>query len=102
MIRPLSLIVLEIAGGSGPELPMQVVQPKPTRLKPIASRSFCRPDLSRYSATTCDPGASEVFTHGLDFSPLATALRARRPAAMRTEGLEVFVQEVMAAIATSP
>jgi hypothetical protein len=28
----LSLMVLEIAGASGPELPMQVVQPKPTRL----------------------------------------------------------------------
>ncbi len=33
--------------GRGPELPMQVVQPKPTRLKPSLSRSFCRPDSSR-------------------------------------------------------
>ena len=59
---------------------MQVVQPKPTRLKPSLSRSPCRPALSRYSATTWEPGASEVLTHGLAFRPLATALRASRPA----------------------
>lgn len=45
--QALSLIVLEIGAGSGPELPMQVVQPKPTRLKPSASRSFWRPADSR-------------------------------------------------------
>src|SRR6218665_2941666 len=101
-IRPLSLIVLEIGAGSGPELPMQVVQPKPTRLKPSLSRSSWRPDLARYSPTTCDPGASDVFTHGFVFRPLATALRARSPAAMSTEGLDVLVQDVMAAMATSP
>ena len=99
---PLSLIDFEIASGSGPELPMQVVQPKPTRLKPTLSRSSCRPELARYSATTCEPGASEVFTHGLAFSPLAAALRASRPAAISTLGLEVLVQEVIAAITTSP
>ena len=33
---------------------------------------------------------------------LATALRASRPAAISTLGLEVLVQEVMAAITTSP
>src|SRR4051812_19789071 len=101
-MRPLSLIVLEIGAGNGPELPMQVVQPKPTRLKPIASSDSCRPDLARYSATTWDPGASDVLTHGLDFRPLATALRASRPAAISTDGLDVLVQDVMAAIATSP
>ena len=52
--------------------------------------------------TTCEPGASEVFTHGFTFSPLARALRATRPAAISTEGLEVLVQLVMAAITTSP
>src|SRR5690606_30126415 len=88
--------------GSGPELPMQVVQPKPTRLKPTLSRSFCRPDLARYSATTCEPGASEVFTHGFDLRPSAAALRAKRPAPIMTLGFEVFVQEVMAAMTTSP
>src|SRR6266851_6004972 len=81
---------------------MQVVQPKPTRLKPSASRSFCRPDLSRYSATTCDPGASEVFTHGLTVRPFATALRASRPAPIITSGFDVLVHDVIAAITTSP
>ena len=32
-------------------------------------------------ATTCEPGASEVFTHGFTVRPLATAFRASRPAA---------------------
>src|SRR5436305_3817819 len=99
---PLSLIDFEISSGSGPELPMQVVQPKPIRLKPTLSRSFCRPELARYSATTWLPGASEVFTQGLALSPLAAALRANRPAPIRTLGWEVLVQEVIAAIATSP
>src|SRR5712691_5424683 len=92
----------EISSGSGPELPMQVVQPKATRLKPSASRSFCSPDFARYSATTCEPGASEVFTHGLTVRPLATALRASRPAPTITAGFDVLVQEVIAAMTTSP
>src|SRR5690348_6653294 len=99
---PLSLIDFEISSGSGPELPMQVVQPKPTRLKPTLSRSFCRPDLSKYSATTCEPGASEVFTHGFGFNPFATALRASSPAPIITFGFDVLVQDVIAAITTSP
>ena len=92
----------EISSGSGPELPMQVVQPKPTRLKPSVSRSFCSPDFARYSPTTCEPGASEVFTQGFEVRPFLTALRASRPAPIITLGLEVLVQEVMAAITTSP
>ncbi len=62
---------------------MQVVQPKPTRLKPSLSRSVCRPDLSRYSVTTWVPGASEVFTHGLACSPLATRVAGEQPRADR-------------------
>ena len=81
---------------------MQVVQPKPTRLKPSLSRSFCSPDFSRYSPTTCEPGASEVFTHGLTVNPFAAALRASKPAPIITFGLEVLVQDVIAAITTSP
>src|SRR5262245_19196122 len=95
-------MVLEISGGSGPELPMQVVHPKPTRLKPSPSRSCCSPDLSRYSATTCEPGASEVFTHGFTVRPFATALRASRPAPIITLGFDVLVHDVIAAITTSP
>ncbi len=52
--------------------------------------------------TTFDPGASEVFTHGLLCRPRASALRARIPAPIITEGLEVFVQLVIAAITTWP
>src|SRR5215470_20091006 len=99
---PLSLIDLEMSSGSGPELPMQVVQPKPTRLKPTLSRSACNPELARYSATTWLPGASEVLTHGFAFSPLAAALRASRPAPISTLGFDGLVQEVMAALTTSP
>src|ERR1700749_2708548 len=101
-MMPLSLIDFEISSGNGPELPMQVVQPKPTRLKPSLSRSFWRPDLLKYSPTTCEPGASEVFTHGFTVKPLAAALRATRPAAIMTLGLEVLVHDVIAAITTSP
>src|ERR687895_141112 len=52
--------------------------------------------------TTLDPGASEVLTHGLEASPRSTALRASSPAASITDGLEVLVQLVMAAITTCP
>src|SRR5579875_1571497 len=92
--RSFSVIDFEIASGSGPELPMQVVQPKPTRLKPTLSRSSCRPEAARYSATTWLPGASEVFTQGLRVSPRSTALRASRPAPISTLGFDVLVQEV--------
>ena len=96
------MIAFETFAGSGPELPMQVVQPKPTRLKPRASRSPCSPAFSKYSATICEPGASEVLTQGFVLRPFLTALRARRPAPIITLGFEVFVQEVMAAMTTSP
>ena len=81
---------------------MQVVQPKPTRLKPIWSSSFCRPDFSRYSATTWLPGASEVLTHGFCFRPGGWRCGRAGPAPISTEGFEVLVQDVMAAITTSP
>ena len=87
---------------SGPELPMHVVQPKPTRLKPNRSRNGCRPVLFRYSLTTREPGASEVFTQGLTLSPRSTAFFASSPAASITVGFEVLVHEVMAAMTTSP
>src|SRR4029450_13397380 len=52
--------------------------------------------------TTLDPGASEVLTHGLEARPRSTALRASSPAASITDGVEVLVQEVMAAMTTCP
>ncbi len=50
--------------------------------------------------TTFEPGASEVLTQGLTFNPLRTALRATIPAPTITDGLEVLVQLVIAAITT--
>src|SRR5688572_18008442 len=52
--------------------------------------------------TTFEPGARDVFTHGFTSSPFSTALRARRAAASITDGFDVFVQLVMAAITTWP
>ena len=58
--------------------------------------------MVRYSVTTREPGASEVFTRGLTVKPSSTAFLASRPAASSTPGLEVLVHEVIAAISTSP
>src|SRR5919202_628281 len=52
--------------------------------------------------TTLEPGAREVLTQGLASSPRSTAFLASRPAASMTDGLEVLVQLVIAAITTSP
>src|SRR5260370_6302226 len=52
--------------------------------------------------TTLEPGASVVFTHGLRDRPASTAFFASRAAPTMTEGLEVFVQDVIAAITTQP
>src|SRR4028118_782294 len=52
--------------------------------------------------TTLDPGASVVFTHGLLTSPRSTAFLASGAAPIITCGLEVLVQEVIAAITTWP
>ena len=52
--------------------------------------------------TTFEPGASDDFTHGFRVRPRSTALRASRPAPIITDGFDVFVQEVIAAITTEP
>src|SRR5215211_7423760 len=52
--------------------------------------------------TTLDPGASVVFTHGLLVRPRSTAFLASSAAPIITCGLEVLVQEVIAAITTEP
>ena len=48
------------------------------------------------------PGARLVFTHGFTRSPRAAAFCATRPAPSITDGFEVLVQLVMAAITTEP
>src|SRR5437867_5739923 len=90
------------SSGSGPLLPMQVVQPYPTRLKPSCSRYGVRPALFRYSVTTFEPGAGLVFTHGWLDRPRSTARFASSPAPIITLGFDVFVQLVIAAITTEP
>jgi hypothetical protein len=42
------------------------------------------------------------LTHGFEVRPFAIAFCARRPAAMSTDGFDVFVQLVIAAITTEP
>ena len=52
--------------------------------------------------TTFEPGASVVFTHGLRVRPRSTAFLASSAAPIITDGFDVLVHEVMAAIATAP
>src|ERR1700760_2901407 len=52
--------------------------------------------------TTLDPGASVVLTQGLLVRPFSTAFLASRAAPTMTDGFEVLVQEVMAAMTTEP
>ncbi|MNG04163.1 hypothetical protein D3C84_872760 [compost metagenome] len=61
-----------------------------------------RPAALKYSVTTLEPGAREDLTQGLRVRPFSTAFFASRPAAIITLGLEVLVQEVMAAMTTAP
>src|SRR5215210_2927982 len=100
--RSFSSTALEISSGKGPELPMHVVHPYPTRLNLSFSRYGKRPEVCRYSVTTLEPGARLVFTCGSTQSPFSTAFLAKRPAPIITEGLEVLVQLVMAAITAEP
>src|SRR5947209_3432502 len=89
-------------GCSGPELPMQVVQPYPAIVNPRADRAGDSPAASRYSRTAREPGARDVFTQAGTVRPRATALRASSPASRMLASLEVLVQLVIAAIATAP
>ena len=57
-----------------------------------------------YSVTTCEPGAKLVFTQGLtESAAFFHGLLARAgPAPSITDGFEVLVQLVMAAMTTAP
>ena len=81
---------------------MHVVQPYATMSKPICSRYGSKPASVKYSVTTFDPGARLVFTYVGGFSPRSTAFFATRPAASSTDGFDVFVHDVIAAITTAP
>ena len=58
--------------------------------------------MRRYSVTTFEPGARLVLTCGGTRSPRRTAFRASSPAPSITDGFEVLVQLVIAAITTEP
>src|SRR6266568_256180 len=61
-----------------------------------------RPACRRYSVTTFEPGARLVFTQDRVWRPFSTAFLAANPAATITDGFEVLVQLVIAAITTDP
>ena len=98
----LFFIASEILSGNGPELPMQVVHPYTTKLKPNLSKWTFKPAFSKQSVTTWDPGARDVLTQGFVDKPFSIAFLARSPAPIKTLGLDVFVQDVIAAITISP
>src|SRR3954452_25458911 len=52
--------------------------------------------------TTLEPGARVVLTHGLRSRPRSTAFLASSAAPIMTDGLDVFVHDVIAAIDTAP
>src|SRR5258708_1349340 len=83
-------------------MPLHDVQAYATTPKPNCSSSDSRPASSRYSVTAFEPGASDVFAHGLRVRPRWLALRASSPAAIMLRGLLVLVQLVIAAMITAP
>src|SRR6201996_2062141 len=91
-----------ITGSSAPDMPLHDVHAYATTPKPSASSSGSSPASSRYSVTAFEPGASEVFAHGLRVRPRRFALRASKPAAIILRGLLVLVQLVIAAMITAP
>src|SRR6185437_13716414 len=52
--------------------------------------------------TTLEPGASVVFTQGRLCRPRSTAFFASRAAPIMTDGLDVLVHDVIAAMTTAP
>src|SRR5256885_2127660 len=52
--------------------------------------------------TVFEPGARLVLTQGFVLRPSPAAFLAKSPAPMSTEGFEVLVHEVMAAMTTEP
>src|SRR5660397_254332 len=88
---------------NAPLIPLHVLHAKPTIPKPNCSSSPKRCAYFKYSSTTLEPGAREVFTHGFRFNPKALAFLARKAAATTFLGLLVLVHEVIACLLyTSP
>ena len=82
---------------------MQVVQPYPTSVEVELVQVGRKAGVVEVrSVTTFEPGARLALTQGLVLRPFSTAFFARIPAATMTDGFEVLVQLVMAAITTEP
>ena len=75
-----------------------------TKTNPVASTTETTTTTTSTdgTVTTFEPGARLVLTQGCDWRPRSTAFFATRPAAIITEGLDVLVQLVIAAITTEP
>jgi len=56
----------------------------------------------KYLETACEPGDSDVLIYGSILIPLSKAFLQSSAAPSITPGLEVLVQEVIAAITTEP
>ena len=100
-IRFDSSIAASISSGIGPELPIQVVHPYPTLLNPSAAKSSSKPlfvIFSYHSRTWC----KRSFYPWFNCQSTLSCFSASSPAASITPGFEVLVQEVIAAITTSP
>jgi len=104
-MMPLSLIDFRyLLRAAGPELPMQVVQPKPIRLKSdLVEIELQVRNWRDIPQTTWLPGASEVLTQGFCIKALGGGV-ARQKSRRRSarSDWEVLVHEVIAAITTSP
>ena len=72
---------------------------KSTQVRRLASRLE---DAGLRVVTTREPGARLALTQGLVARPFSTAFLASSPAATITEGFDVLVQLVIAAITTEP
>lgn len=78
------------------------MQPNPARVNPSLSKYSDTPATLKYSGTTPDPGDKLVLIYGFTVNPLLTAFLANIPAYNITSGLDVLVQDVIAAITTDP
>src|SRR5687768_8723314 len=71
-------------------------------LNPSCDSGSIRFACLRYSVTTREPGARLVLTYGLTFKPFSRAFLASNPAPTITDGFDVLVQDVIAAMTTAP
>ena len=71
-------------------------------MNPKLFKCSYKPDSIKYFETTPEPGAKIVLMNGSTFKPFSIAFLAKIPAATNESGLEVLVQEVIAATTIEP